>query len=32
MPLRLLSPYHGFDLKTFEASVKNVQEKYPGWF
>ena len=31
MPLRLLSPYEGIDLETFEACVKALRDGYPGW-
>ncbi|MCZ6676834.1 MAG: dihydrodipicolinate synthase family protein [Candidatus Poribacteria bacterium] len=31
MPLRLLSPYEGFDLETFNACVRAVRERYPDW-
>ncbi len=31
MPLRLLSPYQGFDLDTYERCVSNVRDNYPGW-
>ena len=31
MPLRLLSPYHGFDLETFEACLASLKERYPDW-
>jgi dihydrodipicolinate synthase/N-acetylneuraminate lyase len=31
MPLRLLSPYIGFDEETFEACVRTLRERYPDW-
>ena len=31
MPLRLLSPYHGYDEETFQACVRSVRENFPGW-
>ena len=31
MPLRLLSPYQGFDMETFEVCLNAVKEKYPDW-
>jgi dihydrodipicolinate synthase/N-acetylneuraminate lyase len=31
MPLRLLSPYQGFDVATFEACVRAVREHFPEW-
>lgn len=31
MPLRLLSPYRGFDLETFDACMRAVREGYPEW-
>jgi dihydrodipicolinate synthase/N-acetylneuraminate lyase len=31
MPLRLLSPYEGFDEETYLACVRTVQERYPDW-
>ena len=31
MPLRLLSPYQGFDEKTFRACVSNLKKRCPGW-
>ena len=32
MPLRLLSPYQGFDLETFKATMQAVLERFPEWF
>ena len=31
MPLRLLSPYEGFDEETFEACVKALRDKHSDW-
>ena len=31
LPLRLLSPYQGFDLTVFEACMKTLRERYPDW-
>ena len=31
MPLRLLSPYQGFDDKVFQTCIGAVREKYPEW-
>ena len=31
MPIRLLSPYKGFDLETYERCISNVRDNYPGW-
>ena len=31
MPLRLLSPYRGFDIEVYEAVMKNLKERFPEW-
>ena len=31
MPIRLLSPYQGFDMEMFERSIGAVKEQYPDW-
>ena len=31
MPLRLLSPYRGFDNEVYEAVIKNLKERFPDW-
>lgn len=31
MPLRLLSPYHGYDDAVFNACLKNVKDNFPDW-
>mgnify|MGYP001180007488 CR=1 FL=1 len=32
MPLRLLSPYEGFDEETFETWLQEVRNRVPDWF
>jgi dihydrodipicolinate synthase/N-acetylneuraminate lyase len=32
MPLRLLSPYRGFDEETLDACVKAVRQQFPEWY
>ena len=31
MPLRMLSPYEGIDLETFDACLKSLREQFPDW-
>ena len=31
MPLRLLSPYRGFDDETCDAILRNLRERFPDW-
>ncbi len=31
MPLRLLSPYQGFDLETYEKCLASLKAQYPDW-